>query len=270
MARKGRPRASRERASRRGPTPGAQLALREQLRALGLVMKPVQGDGNCLFRALADQLDGDERHHATHRAQICAYMRQHEADFAPFVEDDVDFATHMRALEEDGTFGGNDALVAFARLHDVDVIVHQSMLPPWILSPQPTAAESQQPPRRRVHLVYHSHEHYDSVARLPGASNRAVVVAAPSAEVAPSTTSTADEPADGESDGDAADEEPPATPAAERAPPKRISKRERKELRRRQKAQKRSAAAAAAAAGGDDDDKGDASTVVRQLEALRV
>lgn len=42
-------------------------------------------DGNCLFRALSDQLDGNEGNHALYRQQVCDYMRKNRADFEPFV-----------------------------------------------------------------------------------------------------------------------------------------------------------------------------------------
>jgi len=43
---------------------GAQLAV------MGLKIREVIGDGNCLFRALADQLDGDDNAHRRHRQDV--------------------------------------------------------------------------------------------------------------------------------------------------------------------------------------------------------
>jgi OTU domain-containing protein 3 len=33
---------------------------KRKLESIGLVVKQVGGDGNCLFRSVADQLDGDQ------------------------------------------------------------------------------------------------------------------------------------------------------------------------------------------------------------------
>jgi hypothetical protein len=41
---------------------------KEQLSPLCLKVKEMDGDGNCLFRSVADQIDGDESLHATYRA----------------------------------------------------------------------------------------------------------------------------------------------------------------------------------------------------------
>lgn len=43
---------------------------------------------NCLFRAFADQLP---YRHDNLRRTVVRHMRENEADYAPFVEDDVTF-----------------------------------------------------------------------------------------------------------------------------------------------------------------------------------
>lgn len=48
-----------------------------QLRLLGLRIKDVPGDGNCLFRALADQMVGDESFHFEYRKDVVKYMIEH-------------------------------------------------------------------------------------------------------------------------------------------------------------------------------------------------
>lgn len=49
---------------------------------------------NCLFRALADQLEGHSRSHLRLRQETVQYMMSHRQDFEPFVEDDVPFTKH--------------------------------------------------------------------------------------------------------------------------------------------------------------------------------
>lgn len=65
-----------------------------QLAKLGLQLREITGDGNCLFRALGDQYDGSGDKHEQHRQAVCDYMMQHREDFEPFVEDDVPFDKH--------------------------------------------------------------------------------------------------------------------------------------------------------------------------------
>ena len=51
---------------------------------------------NCLFRALADQLEGDMAEHSKHRQETVRFMVDHRDDFEPFVEDDVPFDRHSK------------------------------------------------------------------------------------------------------------------------------------------------------------------------------
>eukprot|EP00349_Pseudokeronopsis_sp_Brazil_P012307 CAMPEP_0202977750 /NCGR_PEP_ID=MMETSP1396-20130829/84437_1 /ASSEMBLY_ACC=CAM_ASM_000872 /TAXON_ID= /ORGANISM="Pseudokeronopsis sp., Strain Brazil" /LENGTH=52 /DNA_ID=CAMNT_0049716559 /DNA_START=199 /DNA_END=357 /DNA_ORIENTATION=- len=46
------------------------------------------GDGNCLFRSIAYQLEGNEKLHAKYRQAAVDFITANKDDFAPFVEDD--------------------------------------------------------------------------------------------------------------------------------------------------------------------------------------
>uniref|UniRef100_A0A8C7NQ27 ubiquitinyl hydrolase 1 n=1 Tax=Oncorhynchus mykiss TaxID=8022 RepID=A0A8C7NQ27_ONCMY len=72
------------------------VSFSNQLQALGLKLREVPGDGNCLFRALGDQLEGHSRGHLRLRQETVQYMMAHRQDFEPFVEDDVPFAQHCK------------------------------------------------------------------------------------------------------------------------------------------------------------------------------
>lgn len=145
---------------RRNQDPGEQRGLNGQLRARGLRIREVPGDGNCLFRALGDQLEGHSRNHLKHRQETVDYMIKHRQDFEPFVEDDVPFDRHVANLEKPGTFAGNDAIVAFARNHQVQVVIHQLNNPLW------QVRGTDKPGAQELHIVYRYGEHYDSVRRL--------------------------------------------------------------------------------------------------------
>ncbi|NXU56133.1 OTUD3 protein, partial [Turnix velox] len=153
----------------RQPTPGTAPqpssaggggGLARQLRALGLKLREVPGDGNCLFRALGDQLEGHSRNHLRHRQETVDYMIKQREDFEPFVEDDVPFDKHVANLAQPGTFAGNDAIVAFARNNQMNVVIHQLNAPLWQI--QGTDRKG----ARELHIAYRYGEHYDSVRRI--------------------------------------------------------------------------------------------------------
>ncbi|OCT73448.1 hypothetical protein XELAEV_18036425mg [Xenopus laevis] len=136
------------------------VSFANQLQVLGLRVREVPGDGNCLFRAFGDQLEGHSRNHLRHRQETVEYMIRHRHDFEPFVEDDVPFDRHVANLAKSGTFAGNDAIVAFARNNQVNVVIHQLNNPLWQIR------GSDKVDSRELHIAYRYGEHYDSVRRI--------------------------------------------------------------------------------------------------------
>ncbi|NXD28062.1 OTUD3 protein, partial [Spelaeornis formosus] len=167
QAARARPAASKGRRPRRspagpapGPAPGDGGGFARQLRALGLKLREVPGDGNCLFRALGDQLEGHSRNHLQHRQQTVEFMVRQRGDFEPFVEDDVPFDKHVANLAKPGTFAGNDAIVAFARNNQMNVVIHQLNAPLWQIR------GTDRSDARELHIAYRHGEHYDSIRRI--------------------------------------------------------------------------------------------------------
>nr|CAB3264600.1 OTU domain-containing protein 3-like [Phallusia mammillata] len=136
-----------------------------QLATIGLKLRDISADGNCLFRALGDQIDGHSSRHLYHREQTVRYMVEHRNDFEPFVEDDCTFDNHVRKLRQDGTYAGNDAIVAFARNNNVNVVIHQLNTPMWTI----TGSDRQNAPQ--IHIAYHNGDHYSSVRKLTDISD---------------------------------------------------------------------------------------------------
>ncbi|KAL9970664.1 hypothetical protein ACROYT_G023074 [Oculina patagonica] len=134
-----------------------------QLEILGLKIKDIQGDGNCLFRALGDQIEGDHTSHGRHRRETVQYMKDHRSDFEPFMEDNVSFDKHLQELSKLSTYGGNDSIVAFARNHGVNIVIHQLNEPRWVIYGGNYSKNGQV---RELHISYHNGEHYSSVRRI--------------------------------------------------------------------------------------------------------
>ncbi|ETK88553.1 hypothetical protein F441_07363 [Phytophthora nicotianae CJ01A1] len=141
---------------------GAIELMRRQLADVGCKLHEVEADGNCLFRALGDQLYGDQHQHEEVRKKIVSYLEQHRDDFEPFMEDEEKFEKYCERMREDGTWGGNQELYAAARLFQVYVVVHQDQPSARIMMIECDRLK----PTRFVHVAYHGEDHYDSVRAL--------------------------------------------------------------------------------------------------------
>ncbi|KAK1942204.1 OTU domain-containing protein 3 [Phytophthora citrophthora] len=95
---------------------------RQYLR-LGWEVAPIRKDGNCLFRALSDQLYGHERRHLELRRRLVDFIDLERAFFEPFVagEGVLEYCARLR---EAGAWGGHPELVAASRLLGITIIVH--------------------------------------------------------------------------------------------------------------------------------------------------
>ena len=85
------------------PEENSQL-LNAQLRELGLYAAHTVGDGNCLFRALSDQLYGTPTYHLRLRADICNWIELHKERYAPFVEDERGLDHHLSCMRQQGEY----------------------------------------------------------------------------------------------------------------------------------------------------------------------
>ncbi|KZT25008.1 cysteine proteinase [Neolentinus lepideus HHB14362 ss-1] len=92
---------------------------------MGLYAANTLGDGNCLFRALSDQLYGTEAYHHQLRDSVCNWVAAHKDRYAPFCEDERGLDTHLRCMRQPATYGGHMELSAFAHMTRRDVKVVQ-------------------------------------------------------------------------------------------------------------------------------------------------
>ncbi len=141
--------------------------MRASLGAIGLAIREVRGDGNCLFRSVSDQLTGSEESHWELRLRAVAFMRAHRDDFEPFVDTDEhdSWEEYLSDMACEGEWGGNMELVALSRAAKVNVCVHQPDAPRWEVT-------HFSPRRRTIHVSYHDGSHYNSVRLAGDASYR--------------------------------------------------------------------------------------------------
>ncbi|KAH9856199.1 hypothetical protein C2E23DRAFT_507100 [Lenzites betulinus] len=188
------------------PEENSQM-LNAQLRQLGLYAAHTIGDGNCLFRALSDQLYGTPSYHLKLRQDICDWEEAHKERYAPFVEDERGLEYHLSCMRQQATYGGHLELSAFAHMTKRNVKVIQPGLVyviQWDAGGDPaeepsspvhdTPADGQRRSRRgrtrstsdqypspedtelitsqgTVYVAYHDWEHFSSIRNLRGPHN---------------------------------------------------------------------------------------------------
>lgn len=155
----------------RGP---AAAGLDARLRALSMLAVEMEGDGNCQFRALADQLLGSQKHHAIVRAQTTAHMRAHSGFFGMYFEDGAEFDGYMREMTRSRTWG--DELTLRAAVEAFGCVAHvvTSEDANWRAALRPLAGRparvggapptSSRPRRGRRYLVYTPESSRDDAA----------------------------------------------------------------------------------------------------------
>ena len=87
-----------------------------------LVLQRVQGDGNCLFRAVALQVYGDENWHDRVREECMDFMVKDKTHFEVFI--DGDFEEYVRLKRQNATHGDNPEIQALAELYNRPIMVY--------------------------------------------------------------------------------------------------------------------------------------------------
>ncbi|KAG8800151.1 hypothetical protein FRC16_003504 [Serendipita sp. 398] len=163
--------------------------LNARLRSLGLYAAPTLGDGNCLFRALSDQLYGSHSKHLELRREICDFVESRKEEYAGFIDDEQGIDAHLTTMRRPGEYGGHVELSVFARLKRRDVkviqpdvcyvIEHKNL---FTDDDELEPSTSSGPPRRKnpepksefamtegtIYVAYHDWEHFSSVRNLKG------------------------------------------------------------------------------------------------------
>jgi OTU domain-containing protein 3 len=102
-------------------------AFSKEIAPLRLALRDVGGDGNCLFRAFADQVDGSEAAQAFMREEACSFMARQEEFFRPFLDEEEEgtFENYLKAMRRSGEWGGHLELQALAECFRSVVVVHK-------------------------------------------------------------------------------------------------------------------------------------------------
>ncbi|ELU11592.1 hypothetical protein CAPTEDRAFT_227475 [Capitella teleta] len=122
----------------------------------GFIIKKMGEDGACLFRAVADQIYGDQEMHSSVRNHCVDYMAKNKDFFKAYVTED--FNLYLARKRLDHSHGNNVEMQAICELFNRPVEVYQYSTDP-INTFQATVDSDYEP----IRLSYHRSMHYNSV-----------------------------------------------------------------------------------------------------------
>jgi hypothetical protein len=154
--------------------------LLERLASLSLGSVEMDPDGNCQFRAFADQLFGSQQYHAVVRQAAVAHMKAQADYFGIFFESADEFSAYMREMSRSRTWGDELTLRAVVEAFGCVTHVVTSEDQNWYLVYTPEAppppqvkalvtklcasARLREPkPQKEVFINYISPIHYNAV-----------------------------------------------------------------------------------------------------------
>ncbi len=129
------------------------------------------GDGNCLFRSVADQLHGDQTLHKKYRAATVEYMLANKEEYIPFMNENDPIEKYCKRLSKDKTWGGQHELRAMAMKYHFNVYLHQVGKSSLIHKFHDSEPIENVP---IIHLSYHRASHYNSVRRIDDPKKKSI------------------------------------------------------------------------------------------------
>ncbi|KAJ8467863.1 hypothetical protein OPV22_030415 [Ensete ventricosum] len=131
--------------------------LLERLRLYDLVDLKVQGDGNCQFRALSDQLYRSPEHHKFVRQQVVDQLISHPEIYEGYVP--MSYDDYLKMMSKNGEWGDHVTLQAAADSYGVKIFILTSFKDTCYIEILPSVEKSQ----RVICLSFWAEVHYNSI-----------------------------------------------------------------------------------------------------------
>ncbi|CAL9121171.1 unnamed protein product [Musa acuminata var. zebrina] len=125
-------------------------------RAKGFEVKKMLEDGNCLFRAVADQVYGDPEAYDMARQMCVDYMEKERDHFSQFVTEG--FTSYCKRKRRDKVYGNNIEIQAFAEMYNRPIHIYSYSTEPINIFQGNYITDT--PP---IRLSYHHGNHYNSL-----------------------------------------------------------------------------------------------------------
>ncbi|XP_022756001.1 OTU domain-containing protein 5-B-like [Durio zibethinus] len=125
-------------------------------RAKGLEVKWMLEDGNCLFRAVADQVYGDSEDYDSVRQMCIEYMERERDHFSQFITEG--FTSYCKRKRRDKVYGNNVEIQALSEMYNRPIHIYSYSIEP--INIFHGSYNTDTPP---IRLSYHHGNHYNSL-----------------------------------------------------------------------------------------------------------
>lgn len=125
-------------------------------RVKGFEVKKMMEDGNCLFRAVADQVYGDSECYDVVRQMCIDYMEQERDHFSQFITEG--FTLYCKRKRRDKVYGNNVEIQAMYEMYNRPIHIYSYSTEPINIFQGTYSADT--PP---IRLSYHHGNHYNSL-----------------------------------------------------------------------------------------------------------
>lgn len=131
-------------------------SFQKDMNSIGLRIKEVNGDGNCLFRSISDQFEGNENNHFHYRNLTCDYIQSNREFIQFFIEDDITIDDYISRMRQNSIWGGHIELYCLSIGLIINFYVFMHNRPVYVI-------KNHDNPHRNIFLSYHDGMHYNSI-----------------------------------------------------------------------------------------------------------
>ncbi|KAK3227322.1 hypothetical protein Dsin_007184 [Dipteronia sinensis] len=139
--------------------------LSERLATYGLAELQIEGDGNCQFRALADQLFRNPDYHKHVRKEIIKQLKHFKKLYEGYVP--MKYKTYVKQIKKSGEWGDHVTLQAAADRFGAKICLVTSFRDTCFIEIMPKDKN----PTRELWLSFWSEVHYNSIYASGGESS---------------------------------------------------------------------------------------------------
>jgi len=148
--------------------------MKERLEKYGFIEKEMKGDGNCMFRSIADQVYGDESQHIRVRKDIVTWLSRNEnhqldndgSQLGHFLETEKygNWHTYCKMMSKDCVWGDQMTLLAASELYNTKIHILSNVKTPENSTPITIIEPRSHSKSTKTIYLSHWHEkHYNSM-----------------------------------------------------------------------------------------------------------